>query len=222
MTTRRYVVGATAHFGYPQPEDQGYMEASYDTSDYCDRCGVGALQRAPYRFRAEPKARHSHFLQLNWIFDEFFVRPVVREVLERAGLAGVSFAPAVHHRTGAPLSFLEQLQVHSVLRPALDTTDLQTVTCKLNNEEPPTPLPMQAALRYPPDYPYCGRVKYHWPKVLSFRAEAFIAAPDVVKSSEWFGSGGSASRAVIVSERFATLVEEHGWRGLSLEQVNLS
>jgi hypothetical protein len=222
MTNRRYVIGATSHFGYPQPENQGYMEASYDTSGYCDRCGVGAVQRAPFRFKAEPKARHSHFLQLNWIFDEFFVRADVREAFERAGLLGVSFLPAVHHRTGVPLSFVEQLQVHSVLSLALDTPDLQTVTCKPENEEPPLPLPMQASLRYLPDYPYCGRVKYHWPKILSFRAEAFVAAPDVIKSSEWFGSGGSASRAVIVSERFAELAEENGWRGISVEQVNLS
>ncbi|MEI9950198.1 MAG: hypothetical protein WDO74_14780 [Pseudomonadota bacterium] len=221
MTDRRYRIWATAHFGYPQPEE-GYVAASYDTGAYCDRCGIGALQRAPFRFRAEPKARHSHFLQLNWIFDEFFVRPDVRDAIEHAGLVGVSFAPVVYHRSGTVLSSIEQLQVHGVLTPALDTSGLQTVTCKADNEEPSDPFPMQAALRYPPDYAYCGRIKYHWPKALSFRRGAFVAAPDVIKSWEWFGSGGRASRAILVSERFAELVRKHRWRGVSLEPLSLS
>jgi len=60
------MLGSTGHFGYPQPEDGfGYLEATYDTTHYCRRCGIGAVQKAPFRFRAEPKAAHSQFMQLN-------------------------------------------------------------------------------------------------------------------------------------------------------------
>ncbi len=66
---------ALGHHGYPQPEDDfGYFDASYDLSNFCRICGIGAVQNAPLRLRAEPKAPHSQFLQLNWVFDEFFIR----------------------------------------------------------------------------------------------------------------------------------------------------
>src|ERR1700722_5708817 len=69
-----YRLQATGHFGYPQPE-VGYESWVYDPNSYCGRCGIGGAQRNPFRFRSEPKARHSKFYQLNWVFDEFFVRP---------------------------------------------------------------------------------------------------------------------------------------------------
>jgi hypothetical protein len=158
---RWYQLYATGHFGYPQPES-GYALATYD-STYCDRCGIGGVQRIPFRFRSEPKVRHSQFLQLNWVFDEFFVRPEVEAGLKEAGITGVTFGPALHHSTGRPLETIQQLTISSVLSAALDTVGLQPVTCKPDNEEGP-PWYGGGQPRYSPDYPYCGRVKHHWPK----------------------------------------------------------
>src|SRR6266849_2102839 len=40
----------TWHHGYPQPEDNfGYREVTYDRSEYCAQCGIGAKQKAPFR-----------------------------------------------------------------------------------------------------------------------------------------------------------------------------
>src|SRR5689334_19933408 len=37
-----FYLGVTEN-GYPQPETvQGYLKATYDLSDYCDECGIGA------------------------------------------------------------------------------------------------------------------------------------------------------------------------------------
>jgi hypothetical protein len=110
--------------------------------------------------------------------------------------------------------------VAAVLPPALDTAGLQAVTCKPDNEEGP-PWHAGGRPRYPPDYPYCGRVKYHWPKGLRFRGGPFLGAPDVVKTGEWFGSGGAAARAVLVSQRAAELVRGNHWRGVTLRVVTL-
>jgi hypothetical protein len=60
-----YEITARSHFGYPQPED-GWLEATYSST--CLRCGIHGSQRAPFRFRSEPKPGRSHFLQLNWVF----------------------------------------------------------------------------------------------------------------------------------------------------------
>jgi hypothetical protein len=182
---------------------------------------MGGVQRIPFRFRSEPKARHSQFLQLNWVFDEFFVRPEVVAGVQQAGITGAAFRPAVYHKTGQILATVQQLMAMTALSPALDSFGLQTVTCKPNNEEGPARSD-GGELRYPPDYPYCGRVKYHWPKTLRFRREPFGAAPDFVKSSEWFGSGGSAARATLVSERFVGMIEKHHWRGVTWDPVELA
>src|SRR5262245_24513230 len=154
-----YVIGATSHFGYPQPEDD-YRAATYDSAGYCARCGIGTVQRRPFRFRSEPRARHSHFLQLNWIFDEFFVRPEVRVVFLQENIEGIGFTPAVRHRGGQALESIEQLTILTILQPGLETHGLEPVTCRPNNEEATSELHNSTSLA---DLPYCGRVKYHWP-----------------------------------------------------------
>jgi hypothetical protein len=216
---RWYKLYATGHFGYPQPEDT-YAFQTYDSA-YCDRCGSGGAQRNPFRLRSEPKARHSQFLQLNWVFDEFFVRPEVVTGLKEAGTTGVVFVPALHNRTGRVLETIQQLVVLSVLPAALDVVGLRPVTCKPDNEEG-SPWYGGGQPRYPPDYPYCGRIKYHWPKTLRFRPQSFALATDIVKSFEWFGSGGSASRAILVSERVVGTIEKHRWRGVKWDLVEFA
>src|SRR4051812_22489908 len=66
-------LSALGHHGYPQPEE-GYQEATYNVSDYCPTCGIGGVQSAPFRLRTEFEASHSQIVQLNWVFDEFFLR----------------------------------------------------------------------------------------------------------------------------------------------------
>ena len=211
-----HVVGATSHLGYPQPED-GYAGATYDVAGYCERCGVGGVQRHPFRFRSEPKASHSQFLQLNWVFDELFVRPEVPDVFERERVTGVGFGPALHHRTGRALERIQQLIILTILPPGLQTEGLQMVTCKPDNEEARSEF--AGPKRYPHDYPFCGRVKYHWRHPLVFAPHTFAEAPDIAKSHEWFGSGGTAGRAILVSRRVIDLIRARKWRGLRTEPV---
>lgn len=210
--------------GYPQPEDD-YREITYDVSQYCDHCGIGGVQNAPFRLRSEPKARHSQFVQLNWVFDEFFVRREARQGLTAAGLTGFDFRPAVIHRKDRPSGEIEQMEILSVLPPALNPIGHQRVTCKERNEEweiKRRRFPNSRSLVEEPNS-YCGRVKFHLEHrgLLRFDRSALAAAPDVVKSHEWFGSGGSAFRLVLVSQRFSRIVLEAKWRGLSFEPVEL-
>lgn len=211
-------IGVTHHRGYPQPDGE-YQYQVYDPESYCDRCGIHPTQRAPFRFRSEPKGRDS-FLQLNWVFDCFFVTPEVNEIFAEAGVTGVGYGPCIHHSTGRRLESLTQLLIANVLPTGLHTAELDTVTCQPDNEEGPVKS-YGSRLRYPPDYPYCGRVKYHWPLQTTYAAEIFRDAPDVVKSHEWFGSGGSASREVLISQKVCRLIIDHKLRGLSFVPVVL-
>ena len=211
---------ATRHRGYPQPEDD-YQYQVYDPQGYCDRCGIHPTQKAPFRFKSEPTGRDD-FLQLNWAFDEFFVRPEVRELFDDAAVTGIGYGPCIHHSSGRPLESLFQLLIRNVLPPGLVTTDLNTVTCQPDNEEGPD-RSHGGRLRYPADYPYCGRVKYQWPQLgqNTYATETFMDAADIVKSHEWFGSGGSASREVLVSQKVCSLIIDHKLRGLSFVPVVL-
>src|SRR6266513_987519 len=67
------------HHGYPQPDEDvfGYREATYDLTGYCPQCGTGLRQKAPFQMKSEPKWGRNSILQLNWIFDEYFVTPEV-------------------------------------------------------------------------------------------------------------------------------------------------
>ena len=215
-------LSALGHYGYPQPEeDFGYKGATYNVSDYCPSCGIGAVQNAPFRLRAEFKASHSQIVQLNWVFDEFFLRPEAREGLWGAAITGIDYLAPMLHKDDRPSERVAQMIVKTTLPPALDTTGLQPVTCKPQNEE----WQPQQRLRpsEPEGRPYCGRVKYHYMHKGPFRfdSNAFARAPDVVKSHEWFGSGGSAHRLVIVSQKFRQAVVTAKWRGVSFEPVEL-
>ena len=211
---------ALGHHGYPEPAgDNGYFEATYDTAHYCHHCGQGLVQRAPFRFRSEPKASHSQFLQLNWVFDELFVRKLAQEGIANAGIAGVDFAAPVLHKNGRPLEQVAQMRIATMLPPGIDARNLKMETCA----EPKTDRQQKGSDRILGDwrrgYPYCGRVWYAYfgRGPLIFRRQGFDGAPDVVKSHEYIGM----SRAILVSQRFRRLVLDSKWRGVTFEPIEL-
>src|SRR5262245_17077345 len=81
-------LGPAWHHGYPQPDDDfGYREVTYDLTDFCEQCGAGMEQNAPFRMKREPRWGRNGILQLNWVFDEFFVTPDVwTRVFEKRGI----------------------------------------------------------------------------------------------------------------------------------------
>jgi hypothetical protein len=66
-------------------------------------------------------------------------------------------------------------------------------------------------------------VKYHYMHKgpFRFRRDVFNRVPDAVKSHESFGSGGSAFRLIVVSQRFRRLVVAEKWRGIAFEPIEL-
>ena len=192
-------LGAAGHFGYPQPdEDFGYKAITYDAEAGCMTCGIGAVQRAPFRFRKAPTQRRSQIIQLNWVFDEFFVSSDARGQLEAAGITGIDFEQPVLHRSGEPMAGWFQMRVLETAESRVKTAGLVTETCQV-----------------------CGRVKFNSPagEMLALQEPLPSSSADVVKSREWFGSGGSAQRLVLVSQRFVAVVLQHKWRGLCLSPI---
>jgi hypothetical protein len=114
------MLGATQR-GYPEPSERlGFLEETYDLSNYCRRCGTGNRQISPFRIKFVPELKRSIML-LNWVFDEYFVAPEVwTEVFEPFG---IGFWPVLKHRTGSEISSVVQLRVSSEIDLCLDETD---------------------------------------------------------------------------------------------------
>lgn len=177
--------------GYPKPDsDFGYLEATYDLKDYCESCGAGAKQIAPFRMKGEPKWGKKHIMQLNWVFDEYFVLPSVWEEVYRP--LGIGHRSVLGHRTGKELSTVVQLEIKQTAKSTLLLDDTYpTEICKV-----------------------CNRKKYY-PITRGF-FPAFAADPScqIFKTQEVFGSGASAWNAIIVNSEAYRTIEEHKLRGV--------
>ena len=192
-------LGVISHFGYPQPED-GSQRATYRNGSGCTSCGVGWAQEAPFRFLKKPTQKRSSALQLNWVFDEIFFPRQARDQLNRAGFTGFRFQSPVLHKSGEPVQDWFQMQVYDVSRPVVNTATLKSELC-----------------------PDCGNTKYNHPQGEMLRlTNPFISTDlDVIKSDEWFGSGGSAYRLLFLSPRIAKFVIDNKWRGVALTPCQL-
>ena len=176
------------HHGYPQPEhDDGYMRTTFGGSG-CSRCGVGVVQVAPFRLKAEPRWGKRNVMQLNWVFDEFFVTPELwSAVFEPIGVAA---GPVLGPR-GLVLSTVVQLQVAAVVDVAVADDNPPRVCGE------------------------CGQGK-HLPHTRGPSPGLSSLGVDVpiARSSAWFGDGGQAFREVLVSQELRRSLVSAGARGV--------
>jgi hypothetical protein len=191
---------STGQFGYPQPENS-YFELTYAKEDVCLHCQIGKQQVNPFRFKEPPRAKNSQFLGLNWIFDEIFVCEKVTGVFEERGIKGARYSSPVLHKTQMALEVIQQLHVDTVLLPGLLTDNLSVEICLKN----------------------CGQKKYNYPMrgAMTFKKELFIDQPDFVRTYEWFGSGGSASRPILVSQKVRQIIIKAKMRGAFFRPIVL-
>jgi hypothetical protein len=178
--------------GYPQPErDFGYLRATYDLSNYCADCGIGARQVAPFRMLKNPRWGSRGILQLNWVFDEFFAKPEIWDLVFRP--LGIGCRPVVAHKTGVPLRDVVQLAFDNIAVAQLNLGGHPFTCCAR-----------------------CGRRKYR-PYTRGFfppfATEVGQAA--VLRTQEYFGDGAVAARALIATQSVYTTVREFGTRGVA-------
>ena len=210
----------TGQFGYPQPEDD-YFELTYAKENVCFHCNIGKRQINEFRLRGEPKQKHSHFLGLNWVFDEIFIRDVVKDVFEKENIKGIHYSNPVLNKSGKPLETIQQIRVETILQPGLVTDNLKSENCVRPSEEW-----IAYRLKTDPTYldnPFCGQKKYYYPErgFKTFKKEIFINQPDFVKTYEWFGNGGGATRPILISKKVRDIIKQQKWRGAYFEPIAL-
>jgi len=180
------------HHGYPQPEqDLGYLRVTYDLSDWCGKCGIGLRQHAPFRMRSEPKWGRRSVLQLNWVFDEFFVTPEAWSSAFKPH--GIACRPVLSMK-GDPLQSVVQIVVEEEV--GITTEGLTADQC-----------------------PNCMRVKYLPITRGLFPRLTATPTGSISRTKEYFGSGASAHRRVLVSQRVARGMITAAVRGASFWPV---
>lgn len=188
--------------GYPRPLDS-WNEVTYDLDhpDYCSKCRTGFVQNNPFRFpKSHKRGKTISFCNPGWVPDALFVRAAVKRELIAQSIKGIDYLQAIEAGSKKPFEDVIQAIVGHVLEPAL-----------LNFEDFPCETCAQ-----------CGRRKWlPWRRVNRFKRAAFDDQLDMVLTHEWFGTGGLAFRKILVSRRFAELVQEQRWRGLRLKPIIL-
>jgi hypothetical protein len=162
--------------GYPQPEDNfGYMDVTYDTSKYCRTCGIGAYQNASFQIKQEPKWGKRKMFELNWVLDEIFVRKdLYVELFEKLG---IEHRPVLQYKTKKIFNDTIQLII-----------PYSEVPLNLKNYE----------------FEICAEcnAKKYTPKIKGFFAGFDGKTPDfqILKSKEYFGSGGQAFQRIFITK----------------------
>lgn len=163
--------------GYPMPDDDfGYFKTTYNDTDHCRTCGMGLVQKEPFRIRKEPNwSGNKKIFSLNWVYDELFVRDVFyNETFKGKGMAKEKV-----------LLYKKETVIESTVQLIIPSIDVS-----LNLE----------------DYPFevckvCNRKRYDlinkgfFP---SFKQE--LKGLHIFKSKEWFGTGANARKYIFVSQ----------------------
>ncbi|MBA3461093.1 MAG: hypothetical protein H0T46_14105 [Deltaproteobacteria bacterium] len=178
------------HHGYPQPDQDGfgYLSATYDLAEWCESCGIGAKQKAPFQMKGEPRWGRRGVMQLNWIFGELFVTPEVgRHVFEPAGVSH----RVVLSTKGAELTSVVQLVINDEVN--IDCDGLPAEHCRR-----------------------CGRTKYSVVSRGRFPALRDTPSHPMVRTAQYFGSGASAFQSPLVNHAIARAASEANLRGWTL------
>jgi hypothetical protein len=182
-----FAMQATWHFAYPEPDDGGYLPASFDLTRYCQKCGSGKRQNAPFRIKKAPRWGRNSVAQLYWIYDEFFVTTdAYCQVFEPLGIS-----------SQAVLSSNGKNVLDSILQLEVSTT-----------------VPLEITNRSSDDCTICGTPRYS-PITTDFIPKPLKFEGEIAKSEQYFGSGGLSYRLVIVSKALYVKINEYGIKGVN-------
>jgi len=185
-----FAVRSKWRWGYPQPEDSfGYKRITYNDGKYCNSCGSGLLQHAPFQLKNEPSWGSRNFLMLNWVEDELFVSSKAEKLFENSGLKGVALETVESSKSHGTLKNIKQIKVMKTVPFGLvRLSDIVTSEKKCES---------------------CGVTKIILSgKGVSFSKDTFNNIDiDIVKTSEFFGDGLMSARLVIVSKAFYEFIK---------------
>lgn len=173
--------------GYPQPTDNfKFLNLTYDLRDYCNKCGAGARQIAPFRIKKPPTWGKRAFFGLNWVFDEFFTKPEVwREYFEPFG---IGCHEVLLHKNDKVIDSVVQLDITHI------------VDFDVNG--PPLEICEKCLVR-----------KYH-PGIVGFVPKPHSTPFLAFRSSHYHGSGHEARRLVVLNQKVFEKIYRNRLKGV--------
>lgn len=184
--------------GYPQPEEI-WATNPINYEDHCPECGT-FRQTASFRLKKNPNLGKKDFVSLYWTY-ALFCTPQVFSELEAQGIRGYQVWDAIIHRSDTPSKKVSQLFIPTIANPGLvRVEDLRRETCSS-----------------------CNTTKYypHMRGVMYLKRDALVPDVDIIQTHEWFGSGHSAYREILASNKLARLILDKGWKGVALKVIEL-
>lgn len=171
--------------GYPMPDDdRGYIHTTYDDSGYCNKCGIGLVQKEPFRLKKGPKWGSKKMFMLHWVYDEIFVRKDLYEEVFR--LYGIDAKPVLLYKNDMTIHDTLQLVVPN----AQVTLQLDDCGYDICSE--------------------CKRKRYHLvtDRMLpSFNGD--VSGKHMLKTMEYFGTGANARRYIYLSSEIRKRLIEY-------------
>lgn len=193
-------IRSTWRYAYPQPENRGYIFSTYDTSDYCDICRKGLIQKESFILKKEPNWGSRNFLMVNLINDELFISRKAEYVLKNNNLCGFSIYDVLN-KSKNKMNNIKQIYVNSYLSSGLSKKSIfQEFVCTK-----------------------CKHRKYILkPDFIYYDKQVFENIhEDIIKSNEKFGEIG-CDNIIIITQKFFKVIKTNKLdRGLIFEPVKL-
>lgn len=183
--------------GYPQPE-RSWVRNPHNYIEVCQSCGIHK-QVKPFHIAKEPKLGDHDFMSLIWIPDALFVTPKVLSVFEEKQIQGFETWEVLIHKRNTPANSIVQMFIPSITKPGLIPLENQTKTVCVA----------------------CGVAKYEYHRhgKMEYKRTALPPNLDIVRTSEWFGSGHLAFNEILVSNYLAKIIIENEWTGLRMKVI---
>lgn len=164
--------------GYPKPDhDFGYMNLTYDLTDYCEECGVGKVQKDA--FRISKVAKHKMF-GLGWVYDELFVYKDVYESIFKP--FGIDCREVKRYWQEYTIDSIVQLVIPETDEPLYFPECFEREIC-----------------------PKCNIPKYT-PHIVDFFPLHKNPIAPIYKGAEYFGSGYEARKNIYVSAKLRDIL----------------
>ncbi|OJW01550.1 MAG: hypothetical protein BGO52_13765 [Sphingobacteriales bacterium 44-61] len=170
---------------YPMPDgDGGYKKLTYEDTDYCTECGVGLLQKEPFRLKKEPNWGNKKIFSLNWIYDELFVERSFYETLLKG--YEIEAKPVLLYKKDTIIDSVLQLVI-PITSASLQLDSYAFEVCKS-----------------------CGRKRYALINHGFFPPfeEHSDESRHLFKSNEYFGTGANARRYIFISSELRKQLEK--------------
>ncbi len=188
----------TYEYGYPFPSNKWQLNhPNYAT--YCPDCG-SFKQIKPFTIEKKFDPNKYHFVCLYWTYT-LFTNAEVLDTLSSNNIIGFEKWDALIGINKTSSQSIRQMYIPYFLKPGIVfDKGHKSVNCSS-----------------------CSTQKYfpHRKGRMRILRDSLDQSVDILKSSEWFGSGHAAYQEIFISNKLARLIIENGWSGVRMKSVNL-